>query len=403
MTMNIKQSDLRAILMNKLCGEGSLIRVPEGAEYSAEDATNVVLHAATSSSDSVEASVQDLQAIHPNLRIPCADTVHTYMKENDVGEMLSFFRKMNSEFIDMINIGSSPQTIAIDFHNVPYYGDKDTKGVVDIQPKNGTSWGYSYLTADLVEGCKLTLDIVNLTALNKNYATLIEGVINRINQLGIAIDKILMDREFFNLASIITLDAADINYIVPAKLDKRIKKILRDFEMVNGMVPGIIEYEFRDKSSPKFHLVLVPNKEYNPLKREGKDNKKFFVFATNIKFDSVKEFVKKIPKEYRKRWNIETGYRMKKVFKIRTCSTSGVVRSLFFILQCIMHNCLNVLKQVVSITAYTLKSAICKGIRDCLHIGSDIICNQSIVGFYNRMKRYNEDRELESRQHLGLV
>jgi len=41
----------------------------------------------------------------------------------------------------------------------------------------------------------------------------------------------------------------------------------------------------------------VPNKNYNPLKREGKDNKKFFVFATNIKLDSVKEFTKKIPKE----------------------------------------------------------------------------------------------------------
>jgi hypothetical protein len=389
--------------MNKLCGEGSLMRVPEGADYSAEDATNVLLHAATSSSDSIEAAVQDLQVMYPISRIPCADTVHTYMKENDVGEMLSFFRKMNSEFIDMLDIGNSPQTVAMDFHTIPYYGDKNTKGVVGIQPKNGTSWGYSYLTADLVEGCKLTLDIVNLTALNKNYGTLIEGVINRINQLGIAIDKILMDREFFNLASIITLDTANINYVMPAKLDKRIKKILRDFEMAEGMVPGVIKHKFRDKSSPNFYLVIVPNKNYNPSKREGKDNKKFFVFATSIKFDSVKEFTKNIPKEYRKRWNIETGYRMKNIFKIRTCSKSGVVRSLFFILRCIMHNCLNVLKQVVSITAYTLKSAICEGIRDCLHVGSDLIRNQSIVGFYNRVKRYNEDRELQSRQHLGLV
>ena len=401
--MLVKQSDLRAVLMNKLCGEGSLIRVPEGAEYSAEDATNVLLHAATSSSDSIESAVQDLQAMHPISRIPCADTVHTYMKESDIGEMLSFFRKMNSEFIDMVNISDSPQDIAMDFHNVQYYGDKNTKGIVGIQPKNGTPWGYSYLTADLVGDCKLTLDIVNLTALNKNYGTLIEGVINRIDQLGIAIEKILMDREFFNLVSIVTLDAANINYVMPAKLNKRIKKILLDFEIAEGRVPGVIKYKFRDESSPEFYLVIVPNKNYDPVRREGKDNKKFFVFATNIKFNSVKEFTEKVPKEYRKRWNIETGYRMKKVFKIRTCSKSFAVRSLFFTLQCIMHNCLNVLKQVVSITAYTLKSAICEGIRDCLHIGSDLIRNQSIAGLYNRVKRYNEDRELQSRQHLGLV
>ncbi len=78
--MLVKQSELRAVPINKLCGEGNFIRVPEGAEYSAEDAINVVLHATTSSSNSIEAAVQDLQEIHPISRIPCADTVHTYIK-----------------------------------------------------------------------------------------------------------------------------------------------------------------------------------------------------------------------------------------------------------------------------------------------------------------------------------
>jgi len=48
----------------------------------------------------------------------------------------------------------------------------------------------------------------------------------------------------------------------------------------------------------------VPNKDHNHLKREGKGNKKFLVFATDLKFNSVKEFTKKIPSEYKKQWNI---------------------------------------------------------------------------------------------------
>jgi len=68
-----------------------------------------------------------------------------------------------------------------------------------------------------------------------------------------------------------------------------------------------------------------------------------------------------------------------------------------------MHNCLNILKQVVSITAYMLKSAICKGIRDSLYAGSDFIHNQSIFEFYNQVLHYNEDRESELRRCLGLV
>lgn len=401
--MIVKQSDLRAILMNKLCGEGNFIRVPENAEYSAEDATNVLLYAATSTSNSVESAATDLRTMNPGSKIPCADTIYNYINSNDIDEMLSFFRKMNSDLIDVANLRDTSQTIAIDFHDIPYYGDKNTKGVVGIKPKNGTPWGYSFFTVDIADGCKLTLDIVNLTGLNKNYATLIKGAINRLNRLGITIKMILADREFFNLAVITTLDSTNTDYIIPAKVDKRMKKMINEFEKENGRVPGIIEYKFRDKRSPTFYLVLIPNKNYDPSKKDGKGNKKFFVFATNVKFSSVKRFIKSIPEEYKKRWNIETGYRMKNVFKIRTCSTSPVARSLFFILQCIMHNYLTVLKRVVSITAYTLKSVICKDICDCLRAGYDLICNQSIIEFYKRMKCYNEDRDLELRQHLGLI
>jgi len=32
------------------------------------------------------------------------------------------------------------------------------------------------------------------------------------------------------------------------------------------------------------------------------------LFATNIAVDVASDILKKIPEEYRKRWNIETGY-----------------------------------------------------------------------------------------------
>jgi len=80
------------------------------------------------------------------------------------------------------------------------------------------------------------------------------------------------------------------------------------------------------------------------------------LFATSVNFGSVEEFVKRIPEEYRTRWNIETGYRVKNEFKIRTCSKKSFARVLFFVIQCILHNLPNVLKSVLSITAYELKS-----------------------------------------------
>ena len=81
---------------------------------------------------------------------------------------------MNEEFLDKQRIPDTPQDVAIDFHDCPYYGDKNEAGVRGMKPKNGTSWGYSYLTLDMVGDFKQTLDIMNImniTGLNKNYAT----------------------------------------------------------------------------------------------------------------------------------------------------------------------------------------------------------------------------------------
>ncbi len=84
----------------------------------------------------------------------------------------------------------------------------------------------------------------------------------------------------------------------------------------------------------------------------------FLLSATNKKAESIEKFEKMIPEEYRKRWNIETGYRVKNEFKIRSCTKFPVARVLFFIIQCIMYNVLNMLKSVLEITAYELKSLI---------------------------------------------
>ncbi|MCW3130457.1 MAG: hypothetical protein N2V75_10235 [Methanophagales archaeon] len=39
--------------------------------------------------------------------------------------------------------------------------------------------------------------------------------------------------------------------------------------------------------------MAIPNPEFDPAKREGKGNRKFFLFATSIAFGSAEEFVKR--------------------------------------------------------------------------------------------------------------
>ena len=149
-------------------------------------------------------------------------------------------------------------------------------------------------------------------------------------------------------------------------------------------------------------MIAIPNPDYDPFKIKTKGNREFFLFATSINFGSVEKFIKRVPEEYRKRWNIETGYRVKNEFKIRTCSRSYVVRTLFFVIQCIFHNFLNVLKRVLCITACMLKSVISEDISDYLANDRVFYHNIPLRVFYSEMVRYIVDRDLKLVKRLRI-
>jgi hypothetical protein len=247
-----------------------------------------------------------------------------------------------------------------------------------------------------------TFDIVNITGLNKDYAALVEGVVHRIRAMGLQIREILSDRELFNVDAILKFYELGVDFIMAARIDKRVRRMLEEHKREKGREPAMFKYKFKDERSPEFYLVAIPNPEFDPSKREGKGNREFFLFATSIAFGSVEEFAKRVPKEYRRRWNIETGYRVKKEFKIRSCSRSYVARVLFFVIQCIMHNFLNVLKRILHITAHQLKSLIAEDIEKFLKRGK-FRNNIPLRKFYAKMTYYNRYRVLELQCRLAAV
>jgi hypothetical protein len=391
------------MLSELLRWNGGIINVPEGAKYSQQEALNVIVYAATSTNNSVEAAANEFRRKMPNASVPCADTVHTYIKTaNSIEDILSFFRGLNSAFLPILKIPNTPQDFAIDFHNEGYYGDKNAEGVRGIQAKNGTSWGHVYFTIDWLGGPTHTCDIVNVTGLNKDYAALVEGVVNRIRAMGLQIRVILEDRELFNLAAILKFYELGADFIMAAKIDKRIRKRLERHKRENGRETALFKYKFKDARSPEFYLVAIQNPDYDPAKREGTGNRDYYLFATSIAFGSAEEFVERVPKEYRRRWKIETGYRVKKEFKIRTCSRSYVARVLFFVVQCIMHNFLNVLKRILRITAHQLKSRIVEDLDRYLRRGR-FRNNISLREFYAKIAYYNRYRVLGLRSRLAEV
>jgi len=386
---------------SQLLGKARIINLPGNTEYGFQDTLNVLLHAATSTTNSVESASIDLRMKTQNKNVPSGDTIHDYINSNTINYVLSSFRQANNEIIQLADLSGTYHDAAIDFHDVPYYGDKNTPGVRGIKPKGGTSWGHSFCTLDIIGETKLTLDVIGVNGLKKDYSILIGAILQNVKARKININTLLMDREFFNSPTISTLHTLNQQYIIAAKSNKKINKILLEHKKKFGETSTIFEYQF-ENGGPKFNIVAIYNPNYDPKKETDKGNHEFHLFATNIAVTIASDILKKIPEEYRKRWNIETGYRLKNAFKIRTCSQSPIVRTLFFIIQCLLYNIESLLKQVVEIDAYKLKSAISDAIVRVINKGYQSLFIVSLQNFMKSLREYHEFRENELLDRLRI-
>ena len=390
-SMTIDTASLLAV-SSELFGKYDIITLPESANYECQETLNVLLYAATSQTNSLESASKDVISKNPDLKIPSADTIFNYIKENKIEDILSSFRKMNSEIFKMMKLGNDVHDIAIDCHDIPFYGDKNTPGIRGIKRKSGSSWGKSFCTLDIIGTSQLTLDVIDINGLNKNYSIFMESLFKRLEIMGVKTGTAYLDKEFFNKAVISKLDELKIDFVIAAKSNQVINRELKNHQKEWGNTSTIFEYQFQ-QGGPSFTIVAIYDE-----KRE-----KYILFATNKKAESIEKFEKTIPEEYRKRWNIETGYRVKNDFKIRTCTKSPVARVLFFIVQCIMYNVLNMLKSVVEITSHELKSLINEDIKKAVRYGLKSLNLIPVKVLLDCMRWFNEERDRVLRTRLTTI
>lgn len=116
-----------------------------------------------------------------------------------------------------------------------------------------------------------------------------------------------------------------------SKNDK-VKTTIKDAHRNGGFVR---EYEMGTKNNNvTFNLVLLKSKKYSDHKAKVID--RYNAFATNIHVEEDER--ERVIETYRKRWGIETGYRVKKEFRIKTltrvyfvCKLEQVKIFLYFI------------------------------------------------------------------------
>jgi len=268
------------------------------------DTTRVLLLAALDKSY-VEGCAQNLHL--------CGQTIRNHLKQLNPQQLL----QINQQTIkQMKHKGalSKPLTLAIDWHDIMYYGNPKAEGVVGAMPKNGSCIAYRFATASvLLNGQRLTLAVAPM--LDRSALWHVKHLLTCIAELGLAVKLLLFDRGYCSAALMRYLDEGGFKYIIHIPWHgKRLKAGVDRLHTTTS-------HKRRDVEQVTFRLVTVRQKG------------KLLIFATNTSFRR-----RWVRRTFRRRWGIETSYRLIGLFLAKTTSRLYRLRLLYFFLAVVLYN-----------------------------------------------------------------
>jgi hypothetical protein len=236
--------------------------------------------------------------------------------------------------------------VAFDLTEKGYFGKKDeftsfTKG------RSPAKLCHSYLTIQMVcPGMRLILDVEPVYTEGKSLDQLMGKLLRRVKtKTGLKIATIYLDRGFYQTEILKYLrHNFSGTVLMPVTRTDRVKKAIRKWYDQHGYTAGEMELFMGDKRKPqKYILIFAPRSEEERARwREKKkmDPEDLEVIHNDFLYFCLQESPKQLLKEgygydeifsilsceYRRRWGIETGYRVYKDIWGKTTSQSYSLR-----------------------------------------------------------------------------
>lgn len=278
----------------------------------------------------------------PN-KVPTGRTFRGRVERVEVKEIRKAFIEANDEVLRTVRgfgIFRRRTVVAIDYNRKPFYGDPDVKMVIGGPNDRGTCWCYCYASIHVVEaGKRLTLYTMSINQFTEK-ASAVERLLSEARERGVHVKLVLLDRAFFTVEVIALLKRLSIRFIMPAVKNRKVKDAIREYheskaEAVQRFPMG------KGENTVCFNLAIYPR----PSERKTKTKKRrrsiydrYLPFATNLSKDVATRLPTFIPEEYRRRWGIETGYRVQGSVEAKTTSTNYALRLLYQMASVFVYN-----------------------------------------------------------------
>jgi hypothetical protein len=259
---------------------------------------------------------------------PTGETLLSYIKEQKEEMLKKAFDSLINENVSRLRRRRRfrlPLPVAVDLHDVMYYGDHDfTPMIIGTKHTDGSNYAFEYLTASvLVDGARLIVAVHSLKS-RKDIPSCTAQIIRKLReQLKVRIRYLIFDGGFFSIAILRLLELSKLRYIVRMAQTNKTKGMrLWHGRRFTYTTSG----HHRKKSEQiSFEVAVVYDKT--------KGYK--YLFATNLPSYYKPETILKL---FKTRWGIETSYRVSNQFLIKTTSRNYIVRLFYYLFACLVYN-----------------------------------------------------------------
>jgi hypothetical protein len=262
--------------------------------------------------------------------VACETSLRYHLKKLNMEELIKSNEKiLLQELIKTLKTGKSYE-FAIDLTDDPYYGQTDSsneKYVIHGQAKKSTNSFYSYASLYITnKNERFTVSVLPVEK-NKKMVEYLSYFFDLIKRLNLEIKILCLDRGFYSIDVFEFLQKNNIPHIVPViKRGKQMKQILRGNKVRS-------EQYVMKNSKKKILLNIIIDVKYLKGKRgkKGRENLGFVVFG-------VKWSPRKVSTVYRRRFAIESSYRMRNIVKPKTSTKNAEIRYFYALVSFLLKN-----------------------------------------------------------------
>jgi len=292
-----------------------------------------VLVAVCARQSTIESTCSDL------LEAPDSNTVRLYLNQQlTAGKIKALQKECNAALASQLPfwLRDHLQEIACDLHEEPYYGKYDKEDadnwVCGGEARDGTSHFYRCASAYILRhGVRMTL-AVEFVNPKKDLLSILQHLLQRVEALGIAYKRLYLDKGFCSIPILRYLQAqVGLPVIMAAPLRGK-RGGLR--ALCQGRGSYQTEYTFH---SPLHGELTVPVGMVRTFakRRHGPPKAQWLVY---VLLHLPELSIRKVRKLYRRRFGIESSYRMMEKARARTTSHNAALRFLFMGLALLLHN-----------------------------------------------------------------